>query len=86
LVLDELLLADLDALVGDEPVHVLADWLHIFRLIVGLFDHFGIGSKTLEGALESFLLDTGGLSGWPQSLDASLVAVGEGLHRKCEKR
>ena len=61
LILDQLLLADLDALLGDRPVDIFADRLHIFGLEIGGLDHFRVGREALEGAIEGRARDAGAL-------------------------
>ncbi len=75
LILGELFFAGRDALIGDGAIDILADRLHIFGLVVGLLDHFGVGRKALEGAIEGGAGDAGAFGSRPEALDA--FAVGE---------
>jgi hypothetical protein len=61
LVLDQLLLARLDALVRDHAVDIFADRLHVFWLVIRHLDHFGIGRETLKRAVERLARDAGSL-------------------------
>ncbi len=70
LILHKLFLAFLQPLGGDGPVDIFADRLDVFRLISGGLDHFGVGLKSLEGAIERGAGDARSLGRRPQALHA----------------
>jgi hypothetical protein len=76
LILSKLQLARLDALIGNGPVDIFADRLHIFGLEIGGLDHFRVWREPGKGAIERGARHAGALGGRPEAFHTGLGVAG----------